>query len=202
MKCFYHVADLDGMASRLLLRYDEQQKAKYAKTYAFETVLKDPRGDDHGHFDWPLKAIAVNLGHTNSKVFDSVWRRECSVCSINHEIPLSEPEKMNFGTLVYYYNVWREYADQQDVKILSILSNEMKKRSLPADWKCQVCLGTGHIEPYDIMITFCRSPDKMWNVSLYSTKPEIDCGAIAKSFGGGGHRGASGFQCKELPFEI
>lgn len=58
-------------------------------------------------------------------------------------------------------------------------------------------------EKYDLMITFCRIklPAKIWTVSLYSTKPEIDCGAIAKNYGGGGHPGAAGFQCKELPFE-
>jgi nanoRNase/pAp phosphatase (c-di-AMP/oligoRNAs hydrolase) len=52
------------------------------------------------------------------------------------------------------------------------------------------------------MVTFVRRVDKLWNVSLYSTKPEIDCGEIAKSFGGGGHKGAAGFQGKELPFKI
>jgi len=115
---------------RLLLRYDEANKAKYARTYAFETTLHlfshqviRPRA---------FKAIAVNLGHTNSKVFDSVY----------------DPAK------------------------------------------------------HELMIPFVRRVDKLWNVSLYSTKPEIDCGEIAKSFGGGGHKGAAGFQGKELPFEI
>ena len=113
----------------LLLRYDEANKAKYARTYAFETTLHlfshqviRPRA---------FKAIAVNLGHTNSKVFDSVY----------------DPAK------------------------------------------------------HELMVSFVRRSDKLWNVSLYSTKPEIDCGEIAKSFGGGGHKGAAGFQGKELPFE-
>lgn len=56
---------------------------------------------------------------------------------------------------------------------------------------------------HDMMITFCRlkPPAHKWTVSLYSTKPEIDCGQIARTFGGGGHKGAAGFSCKELPFE-
>jgi len=56
---------------------------------------------------------------------------------------------------------------------------------------------------YDLMITFVRMklPAKKWTVSLYSTKPDIDCGKIAKVFGGGGHPGAAGFQCENLPFE-
>jgi nanoRNase/pAp phosphatase (c-di-AMP/oligoRNAs hydrolase) len=28
----------------------------------------------------------------------------------------------------------------------------------------------------------------------------VDCGAIAKSYGGGGHVKAAGFSCKDLPF--
>lgn len=58
-------------------------------------------------------------------------------------------------------------------------------------------------EKYDLMITFCRLklPQKLWTVSLYSTRPDIDCGQIARIFDGGGHKGAAGFQCEQLPFE-
>lgn len=57
---------------------------------------------------------------------------------------------------------------------------------------------------HHLMITFCRlkPPAGKWTVSLYSTRDDVDCGAIAKSFGGGGHKGAAGFQCEELPFMI
>lgn len=56
---------------------------------------------------------------------------------------------------------------------------------------------------HDIMITFVRKklPAKEWKVSLY-TSEDIDCGAIAKGYGGGGHKGAAGFLCDELPFEF
>lgn len=59
-------------------------------------------------------------------------------------------------------------------------------------------------DEHDLMITFCRLPlpARRWTVSIYSTKPEIDCGELAKRHGGGGHRGAAGFQCDQLPFEI
>ena len=57
---------------------------------------------------------------------------------------------------------------------------------------------------HHLMITFCRKklPSKQWTVSLYSTRSDVDCGDIAKSFGGGGHKGAAGFQCSELPFIV
>jgi len=32
-----------------------------------------------------------------------------------------------------------------------------------------------------------------WNFSIYNDNGEVDCSVIAKSFGGGGHKGASGF---------
>jgi hypothetical protein len=50
---------------------------------------------------------------------------------------------------------------------------------------------------FDGKLGFCRSKDH-WTVSLYSEK--VDCSEIAKRHGGGGHPGASGFQCQELPF--
>ena len=41
-----------------------------------------------------------------------------------------------------------------------------------------------------------------WAVSLYSSNADIDVSKIAKAKGGGGHKGAAGFQCKTLPFEL
>lgn len=40
---------------------------------------------------------------------------------------------------------------------------------------------------------------KQYQVSLYSDTG-VDVSVICKAHGGGGHKGASGFQCKELPF--
>ena len=41
-----------------------------------------------------------------------------------------------------------------------------------------------------------------WTVSIYSTNKNIDCSELAKKYGGGGHKGAAGFQCENLPFSI
>lgn len=40
-----------------------------------------------------------------------------------------------------------------------------------------------------------------WTYSLYSDRG-FDCSVVAKARGGGGHAGAAGFQCDELPFEL
>lgn len=55
-------------------------------------------------------------------------------------------------------------------------------------------------EKHDIMISFYWSHRGEWKISLYTTKNDIDCGAICKKHGGGGHPKAAGFQCKTLPF--
>lgn len=52
-------------------------------------------------------------------------------------------------------------------------------------------------DKYDILIAFSFD-GSIWSVSMYSTTTDVS--EIAKLYGGGGHKGASGFQCKELPF--
>lgn len=56
------------------------------------------------------------------------------------------------------------------------------------------------INYYDIIGTFCFNGDT-YTCSLYSCKPEINCADICAKRGGGGHKGAAGFVCKELPFK-
>lgn len=57
----------------------------------------------------------------------------------------------------------------------------------------------------DVWIAFSYMPQGFWTVSLYSTKPEIDVGAIASRYEyhgnrGGGCPGAAGFECLYPPF--
>ena len=61
------------------------------------------------------------------------------------------------------------------------LSNEMRER--------------GH--QISILYTF---DGQNYTVSLYTADKDIDVSVIAKKYGGGGHKGASGFVTKELPF--
>ena len=50
---------------------------------------------------------------------------------------------------------------------------------------------------HDIMMPF-QFNGKQWTISLYTTKDNIDCSAIAKSKGGGGHKKAAGFQVTNI----
>jgi len=59
-----------------------------------------------------------------------------------------------------------------------------------------------NIKKYPIVIAFVWNKGK-WTVSLYTTEETgIDVSEIAKCYGGGGHKCAAGFQCKELPFRL
>lgn len=53
-------------------------------------------------------------------------------------------------------------------------------------------------EGWNILMPFYFD-GRQFTVSLYSKT--VDVSEIAKKYGGGGHKGASGFQCKSLPFE-
>lgn len=50
---------------------------------------------------------------------------------------------------------------------------------------------------HDIMVAF-HLGKKDWHFTLYSSKKDIDCSQIAKIYGGGGHKGAAGFQIEDL----
>lgn len=54
-------------------------------------------------------------------------------------------------------------------------------------------------EKHDAMLTFAFRKGQ-WTISLYSDKPDIDVSVICKARGGGGHKGAAGFQCHKLPW--
>lgn len=61
--------------------------------------------------------------------------------------------------------------------------------------------GTFDLDRHDIMCSFYKRPDGLWTISFYSTKTEVDCSELAKKYGGGGHKGAAGCQCRLLPWE-
>ncbi len=53
---------------------------------------------------------------------------------------------------------------------------------------------------HDAMLSFVMRKAGQWTVRLYADKLEVDCSAICKARGGGGHKGAAGFTCEMLPF--
>lgn len=60
-------------------------------------------------------------------------------------------------------------------------------------------LGAGLLASVQIGLAYLHDGTE-FVVSIYSEQPDVDCGALAKTFGGGGHRGAAGFRCTALPW--
>lgn len=56
-------------------------------------------------------------------------------------------------------------------------------------------------DKYHAMITFGFRHGK-WTFSMYSDREDVDVSEICKRYGGGGHKGASGFQCDHIPFQL
>lgn len=130
----------------------------------------------------------------------------------------TSPENVEFWDAVIFFNtdaiagngrLILEYEKNQNKKFCQAYAFETEIKGFKA-----ICANRGFTNSklfdsvfdqskHHLMITFCRKklPAKVWAVSLYSTRQDVDCGEIAKSFGGGGHKGAAGFQCESLPFE-
>lgn len=59
-----------------------------------------------------------------------------------------------------------------------------------------------HKDGYDGFACFWYSSNGKWNWSLYNDNGKVDCSAIAKQYGGGGHKGAAGFVQDTLNFNF
>jgi len=55
-----------------------------------------------------------------------------------------------------------------------------------------------HADGWDGIASFHWDPNLGWTFSLYNDNQEVDCSVIAKSLGGGGHKGASGFRLEKM----
>ena len=59
--------------------------------------------------------------------------------------------------------------------------------------------GDNLLKKYDILMPFRYNGKKdIWECGFYSNKENINCGEIASTFGGGGHKGAAGFSVKDI----
>lgn len=101
---------------------------------------------------------------------------------------------------IYKGKIIRDYEKAQNEKFIKSFGFEVEFAGYKA-----ICANRGACnsqlfdsvwdpEKYDLMIAFVYKRGH-YTVSLYSTKPDVDCSVLAKRFGGGGHKGAAGFQC-------
>lgn len=93
----------------------------------------------------------------------------------------------------YKNQFYREYRDEMEfeVEFEGYHCLAMNVANVGSD-----CFGKFAPDAYDILISFSYN-GKFWDVSLYSSK--VDVSKIATKHGGGGHKGAAGFQSENLP---
>ena len=74
------------------------------------------------------------------------------------------------------------------------------RKGVAVNRRCNSQLFATVAEQFDLWLP-CVFDGQQWTVSVYAQNGgDIDCSAIAKAHGGGGHKYAAGFQCDSLPF--
>jgi oligoribonuclease NrnB/cAMP/cGMP phosphodiesterase (DHH superfamily) len=108
------------------------------------------------------------------------------------------------------YDVWDLYSPAEGHTIINYVEADYEKYMSEYSFEARfldlkaICVNQGgggsmsfdsiyNPEKHDVMVRFVMVPSGMWKISLYTTKDDIDCSEIAKSFGGGGHAKAAGF---------
>ena len=126
--------------------------------------------------------------------------------ALNHLITMPENTQYQTGNHVYRY-LWNEartiYNSGYEIVIHEHLS--IGRDILPRRFKVinrerfnPINFGIDyHNEGYDGIVS-CYFDGTVWNVSIYNDNNQIDCSAIAKRFGGGGHKGAAGCRIANL----
>lgn len=148
---------------------------------------RDPRAE---LFQLGLKAVFLT---------DGVWEELLEPKNLD-----LIPSILDRGELIQYYRE-QEYQDVitsqgftvefEGLKFLACNSHECDIRSQ--------LFTAGILPEHDGLLGFTYTGSK-WRISMYGvpSKPELDFSVIAKKHGGGGHKQACGFICKELPFKL
>jgi oligoribonuclease NrnB/cAMP/cGMP phosphodiesterase (DHH superfamily) len=113
-----------------------------------------------------------------------------------------------------YYNELKEKGSTCYNYQTAMYTNYCKSHSFDLDWENHrfLCANALHVssqlfddkwdhDEYDAMLVFGFT-NGVWSCSMYTDKPGIDVGEIAKRYGGGGHKGAAGMSFDKLPFDL
>lgn len=126
----------------------------------------------------------------------------------------TEPYSVFWGTCIHSGKKWwNELMNQGHIieRYRNIHHREYAERAgYSMEWEGMTCLfvNTAFVQSYcfrdfaddyDVVVPHCYD-GKQWKVSLYAFSDFVDVSEVAKKFGGGGHKGAAGFQCDILPW--
>ena len=149
--------------------------------------LFDLRDERVRPFEYAMQSMGVNRPE------DEIWVRLLND-ELNIEKMVDEGKRILNWINVRNYRLVRCMAFESEVDGLKCICANMPQGyssfydSIPDK------------EQYDVMINFYMNKDGKWNLSFYSSKPEVDVSKLAAKLGGGGHKGAAGASAlTELP---
>jgi site-specific DNA-adenine methylase len=115
-------------------------------------------------------------------------------------------DKADFGELVAQGKAIEGWLEQFSASRMGHSSFDVTLDELKCVAACTSIPGSMQFESvrsgYDAAIAFGFSPSNQWDVSMYALKDGVDVGKVCAAHGGGGHKGAGGFQCERLPFDL
>jgi len=162
----------------------------YAVALLAEYDVGDHSNPDTLPFQYGLR-IENTLPESN--IWSVLLEEEYTVSSVNNTledgkaiIAYNSQSDERYARRTYFVTLFEGYSC---VAINKALTNSLLFESIKFD--------------KDIMIAFCwNGKNSCWVVTLYTDKEEIDVSVLAKRHGGGGHKGAAGFSCDYLPFQL
>jgi oligoribonuclease NrnB/cAMP/cGMP phosphodiesterase (DHH superfamily) len=167
---------------RLLAEYDVFNHTD-PMTLPFQYGMRTNKGcKDPKHDTWKtlLKPKAVS-GIAESKVFNTILDSGHNVYEYVVQSNEGSAKSMAFETML------------NNLRLIAINRSDTGSLQFNSIWDDK---------KYDAMAIFTFQKS-VWSVSLFTPPDsEVDVGAVAKVYGGGGHKGAAGFMCKSLPFPL
>lgn len=166
---YLYYGEITPEAVRLIGRYDIWDHNSDKRTIPFE--------------------YGLNLEETNPD--SEIWSR-----LLDHDLKMVETI-VEHGNIIFNYET---ITNKRIMKSTSYIINFEGYRALVANRGfCDSYLFDSIYDPekHDILIKYSRYPE-CWRVSIITRKDEIDVSEIAKKYGGGGHRGASGFRLENI----
>lgn len=137
-----------------------------------------------------FELFQYGMRYLDVKIDDPCWN---TILSSDSEVFIAET--IALGGVVRHWNAIKNR------KIAATSAREIMFEG----WRAIVCNGYDgsplfdsvyNEDKHDIMISYIQRKDGNWSYGFYSDKPEVHCGEIAKKYGGGGHKGASGCNLK------
>lgn len=147
---------------------------------------------DHSHRNVLEFQYGMRLYDMRPDVGEDDWRWEWLFCGTGVE------ERVDIGKSILKYDRQRQ-ARAADWLAFTVEWRGQKWLAANAGGGSAFFDSVWDGSEYAGMITF-QWDGRQWSVGLYTPHKGVDCGAIAKEYGGGGHPGAAGFKCAELPF--